>query len=276
LHTILSSIKGFQITENFLQCNKKAKVYDVKSKLNLSNQLIAIKRDEYLVINSPDGKKEVVYSNEGDLFETYCNKINAIDVITKPEKCHRDLKIQYVLNDQNNFGFLSKSGIIRNNSLQEKCLDNYETFIKIKNFFIIKFKDKIIIKDENDILKFEVYNKNFFFDYFEQLIKVINQQHNSIFIVIIIVILILGIFFSKNIKKYILELRKNFVQKSKHALDDSVIIIESDHNLQNREIIKKGRSKDKCVRYVDYDIDEVKITKNSRSNKKSTKKNLNN
>jgi hypothetical protein len=179
--TILSLIGGFKISENFLKCNKKDKVYDFKNNCltqnrnslidnlcqNYSNQFKKIKHDEYAVMYNPNGK-EIVYSNGKDIFETFCDKIKTIEVITNPENCHRDLKIQYIQNDQIKTGYLTKYGIIRNNSLQEKCLNNYETFIKIKNFFIIKFKDKIIIKNENDIIKFEVNNENFLFGYFEQ------------------------------------------------------------------------------------------------------------
>jgi len=286
LQTILSSFEGFKISESFLQCNKKDKVYDLKSKClshndnglneipcqNYSNQLNAVKNDEYAVINNPNGK-EIIYSSGKEIFKTHCKKVEAIEVITNPENCYRDLKIQYMNNDQSNIGFLTKNGIIRNNSLQEKCLNNYDTFIKIKNFFIIKFKNKIVIKDENDIIKFEVNNENILFEYFEQFFKLFNHKYFSSIMAIIIIILFLIICFSKMIKKKYLKIKEFFVIKTKKSLDDSVIILESDLNL-HKQTINKKKSKDKCVRFVDYDIDEVKKTKTTRSNKKSTKKSL--
>jgi hypothetical protein len=286
LQTILISIAAFKISERFLHCNRKAKVFDFKNKciysngpndslcLNNSNKLKAIRHDEYVAFDSPNGK-EIVYSYGKDMFETYCERVDEIEVITNPEKCLRDLKIQYMHNDQSKIGYLTKFGIIRNNSLQEKCSSNYQTFIKIKNFFIIKFKDKIIIKDEKDIINFEVDNKSILFNYFEKIFQVINQQHYSSNVLIIIVFILI-LCFSKKIKKYILKIRDFFVKKTNKTLDDSIIILESDHNPQKREISKRGRNKDKCVRYVDLNIDEVKKTKNTRSNTKNTKKNMNN
>lgn len=290
LHMVLSSTQGFKISENFLRCNKKEKPYDLKRKcisengltdklcLISSNHLKAIKHDEYAIVDSLYGK-EIVYSNGKDIFETYCDKVNSIVVITNPEKCNRDLPIQYMRNDQSNNGFLTKNGIIRNNSLQEKCSNNYETFIKIKNFFIIKFKDKIIIKDEADIIKFELNKKNILFDYFEQLFKVNNIQNVLSFILAITIVSILIFFFSKKIKKDSFKIRNFFFKKREQALDESVIILESDH-LQNRETNRKRKSKDKCVRVIDYNIDEVKINTinkatNTKSSRKSNKNNLN-
>jgi hypothetical protein len=85
---------------------------------------------------------------------------------------------------------------------------------KDKKLFIIKFKDKIIIKDEKDIINFEVNNKSILFNYFEKIFQVINQQHYSSNVLIIIVFILI-LCFSKKIKKYILKIREFFVKKNK-------------------------------------------------------------
>jgi hypothetical protein len=62
---------------------------------------------------------------------------------------------------------------------------------------------------------------------------------------------------------------ENFFKKKDDVFDDSIIILET---IQNRETKPKRKNKDKCVRFVDYDL--LEIEKNTRSKKKNSKTNL--
>jgi hypothetical protein len=283
---LLTRIEGFKISDNFIQCNRKTnQVFNKKcisqngsneiDCLNYSKQLKEINDDEFGVVNGPNGK-EVIYANGKERYATKCAKVDSIEIITCPEKCSRDLELRFNYKGQSYVGFLTKNGIIRNNSLQTNCPENYETFIKIKNFFIIKFRNKIIIKDENDIVKFELNNTNIILDKFSEFFVMVYKEYfkNIIvfFIIMTLIFILLKKFLSK--KQKFSKLFGLFFKQKNNDLDDSIIILES-VPVQNRPINTKRKSKDKCVQFIDYDLLESEKPKSTRSNKNKSNKQLN-
>ncbi len=284
ISTVLSRIDSFKVSDNFLQCIRKTNVvslnkkcisqngsYDVEC-LNYSKHLKEINDDDFGVVNGPSGR-EVVYSTGKELYSTKCAKVNSIEIITSPDKCSRDLELRFDYKGQSYVGFLTKNGIIRNNSLQTNCPDSYETFIKIKNFFFIKFRNKIIIKDENDIVKFELNNANILYYKFFEFFKMVYNEYLTNVIAFFILMILVLILFKKILsrKREFLELLRLFFKKGNNDLDDSIIILET-VPVKNREINTKRNRRDNCVQFIDHDFLELEKSNNTRSLKKNSKK----
>jgi hypothetical protein len=193
--------------------------------------------------------------------------------LSVPKSIRYDLELRFDYKSQNYVGFLTKSGIIRNSSLQTACPDSYQAFIKIKNFFIIKFRNKIIFKDENDIVNFELNNTNVVLYKISEFLKMIYKEYLTnimIFFILMIFVLILT-------KKFIFK-KRGFSKllktlfKRNNELDNSVIFLES-VPVQNQLVNEKRRkSKDKCVQFIDYDMLDSEKPKTTRSLKKQSKK----
>jgi hypothetical protein len=138
--------------------------------------------------------------------------------LSVPKSIRYDLELRFDYKSQNYVGFLTKSGIIRNSSLQTACPDSYQAFIKIKNFFIIKFRNKIIFKDENDIVNFELNNTNVVLYKISEFLKMIYKEYLTnimIFFILMIFVLILTKKFIFKKRGFTKLLKTNAFQKKK-------------------------------------------------------------
>lgn len=124
-----------------IQCSRKTLIETLRCTEYYNQLRILLKYDdEYNIINSVD-KEDVIFSKNNELYATNCTTIRQIAIPEAINSCTRDLPI-YIDNDYKEIAFLTKSGIIRNNSDAIEC-SNKKEYFKVGDTEIVK-KDKLI------------------------------------------------------------------------------------------------------------------------------------
>lgn len=164
-------------------------------------------------------KTIVVYSNDGKIYQTKCEKVENVELPNQVVKtCTRDLPISYTINGIKSLGYINKIGIIREDSISQECRNEIEVF-NIENLKAARFKDLATKVDEqknedddeiemnDDLNEEKTFNTDFLFNYSS---RIENFIENVIFCCIIFFCFLLKRF--SNCKKEITRVLKT--QKS--------------------------------------------------------------
>ena len=147
------------------QC-EQLPIYDMlKCEIFKMNMNIFTKNDDqYNFVKSPNGNI-VVYSLNRVLYVSSCITIEEFKIPEKVNKCTRDLPVIILENQTSSIVYLTKERILRYNSKEKTCNDDYEYF-ELSNIQIVRQSKRITSlrknqkiltifeKIENDKLKF--------------------------------------------------------------------------------------------------------------------------
>ena len=150
---LLKNVISLTLNDKFLYCKKlnlfnindvctsdDSYIFNVKCSYVKAGLLgINEYEDEFHLIEYKD-YSFVVYSNNGELFNTSCIKINSVEILDKVDVCVADVYLNFYYENNKKEAFLSKNGIIRDTSKEIKCNNEYYYFNNIENHLILKKK----------------------------------------------------------------------------------------------------------------------------------------
>jgi hypothetical protein len=191
LFTIAMVNADYSIVGNHSFCHQTELLLDIdqKSQFYIEYNILRLHDDEFNYIHL-DCNTIVVYSNYGQLYSTMCMLINEISIPFVVDTCTFDLPVYYIRDNIKNPLFLTKTGILRNNTALVRCSQEPSVFSLGKEVVKVMNKTaKINEKKSIDLLKLINYKNKFsndshnesytFFDFYFQ-----NFAKNKVFITI--------------------------------------------------------------------------------------------
>lgn len=237
------------LRNQFLYCEKTENVLDIPDnciellplqKIKCSifrNQLQILSKyeDEYNRFSSETGDF-VIYSSQGELYSTNCTNVDGIVIPKSVDTCTKDLPVFFEIKSLQQIGYLTKTGLLRRDTKQIPCTDDYDFFqlnntelVKQNKFigFVQKYKKylsfmhtdievgKNISQFDNQLLAF--YNLNFDSN---TLYKFVRD------ILLILTVIIIIFFTSKNkwkdIKLFLQKILQSKLLNSQKNLQDNI------------------------------------------------------
>jgi hypothetical protein len=149
---LLSSIARSEIitlNEKFLFCKKNSSEIGKETfcglypKNCLCYNTFIKKNREYSILKE-ESKLNVFFSEEEKLFHTVCHKVSQISIQGSPSNCFNDLVCTFRYENRDNLGFLTKDGLIREDTHTIQCNEKIYYFKTLNNIHhLIKIKKNV-------------------------------------------------------------------------------------------------------------------------------------
>jgi len=120
------------------------KIYEILCFENLNDILDSNVNDDMFFSSFVFGKKVTFYKKEGSFFYANCSKVKILEIkeSSNTSSCSNDLPVVFRSNDQDILGYLSSSGIVRENRSIISCNDKF-LFFNFNNQQYVKYRNHI-------------------------------------------------------------------------------------------------------------------------------------
>jgi hypothetical protein len=131
------------LNEKFLFCRKNSSEITKETFCDLfPNNCLCyntfIKKNREYNILKEESKFNVFFSEEEKLFHTFCQKVSQISIQGSPSNCFNDLVCTFRYENRDNLGFLTKDGLIREDTHTIQCNEKIYYFKTLSNIHQLK------------------------------------------------------------------------------------------------------------------------------------------